>query len=161
MIPSFAPGCYGSALTFKAKEKLCMQCPFNTGCEVMHYQTKEALCGLLGVPYVGPKTHVKTPLPDHIVRLIRGFRVPALNLLKNLAEGINPFKPDRRIFQVACHVLLKSERAVTDTLIAECIAKATGKTPEASLGISKSICVAFAEMGAITYANGIAKISKG
>ena len=48
-VPDFAPGCFGSALAFKADDAVCEGCIFKAQCQPVHLEALASLRARLGI----------------------------------------------------------------------------------------------------------------
>lgn len=112
----FAPGCFGSAMTFNKDLPECASCPFAARCEPESLARREMLRVKFGIE-PKPKrrkvveTEPKLPSIDATSRVraaLDALKRAGINVVEDLAAGINPFPVGRHFagLRVTCHLLL-------------------------------------------------------
>lgn len=129
-VPFLAPGCFGSALTFKSDDIVCGGCPFRDGCEPMHQKSLEAMRAKLGI--VAPKrtrTVVekvatndipeRMGLPKKVRELLASLDKVGVDFKQKMKEAINPFTGlgKMRYMEIACHLIMRLPAPVTQQTI--------------------------------------------
>jgi hypothetical protein len=136
-IPAYSPGCFGSALTFKATDLVCQKCPFAAQCQPAHQVALQLLRAKFGMAPVPVKEVVETqpaPAIDPVV-LTMPKKVQALlakldkgnyDVVGKLQQGENPFGAALPFMAVACHVLLRLGRPMDKDFLATAFMKKFG-----------------------------------
>ena len=113
-----APGCFGSALTYKESQVECQTCPFAERCKPISEARMERLRAKLGIavkpakPVVERKQIVKDAgvmtLPKKVEELMERIDRAGIKITESLREGRNPFADKKKpaFLLVACHLLL-------------------------------------------------------
>src|SRR4051812_24843016 len=116
---AFAPGCFGSAMTFIKEAPECVSCPFAHDCEPLSIERLAALRSKLGITVRAPKLPpakkvvVEAPsgelmtMPRKADRLLKHWDTTQLKVTEALAKGINPFTDKPRFLKLVCHMLLR------------------------------------------------------
>jgi hypothetical protein len=108
--PDFAPGCFGSALTFVKEAPECVSCPFALRCEPLSLERLASLRATLGVRVKVPKPVAPKPEPkaeDQFVpskKIMDGLAIlerKGYRLAESLSKGINPFLSTPRYMRIA------------------------------------------------------------
>lgn len=118
-IPSFAPGCFGSAMGFDDTAPICVVCTFREQCKPMHEinlaKLREA-CGIKKVqkrkkqPTADPVEEGLT-VPKKTLELVDKFEHAGLSVTTDLTAGKNPFaKTAMHFMTIAAHLLLRLDR---------------------------------------------------
>jgi hypothetical protein len=118
-IPEFSPGCFGSALTFKETDMICMACVFHARCGPVHTLNLARMRDVLGVKEEPKPVVIITPEIVDPIRLTLSKKTQALlakldaggyDIINKLAAKINPFSNTMPHLAIACHLLLKLGR---------------------------------------------------
>jgi len=162
-IPSFAPGCFGSALAFQTDSTICRNCPFAAQCQPLHEENLLALRDRFGIkptrrgpklkPAIVPMTDADPALmvlPVKVRRLIEKLDVSNLRITENLSKGINPFEGKVPFLQIACHLLLRLGRPLPRPLLAQAFVQKLGWQQNTADAHARMAFQALAHIGAIT-----------
>jgi len=113
-IPTFAPGCFGSALAFDEAAPVCTVCRFAAECRPMHEANLAALRQRLGVDMGRVRAKVKEDkhetglvISKQAQKIVDDLDASNLRVTEKLARGENPFGNDRMMLKLAAHILLK------------------------------------------------------
>ena len=140
-VPPFAPGCFGSALTFKGDDVACSGCIFRDQCEPAHKIALEELRTRLSITAPVTRTDAQAEqaaykraerealiardpevmsLPvkvqDLVLRLDRGN----FQIREKLAQGENPFVHRIPFMAIVAHLLLRMREPVDRHIISTC-----------------------------------------
>lgn len=162
--PPFAPGCFGSALTFKAGDMVCSQCSFASECSVEHEKSMARLRAAFGVTPPATKQVVEKPtpradelrlaLPKKVRDLLDKLDNGNYNAVAKLQEGRNPFGASLPFMSVACHLLLRMRSPLTrDALVRAYMAKFDWQKPSAEEK-ARIALVALVHIGAVKSNDG-------
>lgn len=135
-IPAYSPGCFGSALTFKATDLVCQRCPFAAQCQPAHEVSLRLLRQKFGIAPVPVKEVVAAPAPvTDPVLLAMPKKVQALlakldkgnyDVVGKLQRGENPFGAALPFMAVACHALLRLGRPMDKDFLSTAFMKQFG-----------------------------------
>lgn len=127
IIPEFAPGCFGSTLSYKKDDATCVACPFSDKCAPVYETNLIRLRELLGIkePYKrGAETQPKpvdprrAKLPQKTQKLLEKIDKGNFDIINNLKLRKNPFDSTLPQMAIACHLLLRLGRPLKrETLI--------------------------------------------
>ncbi len=164
-IPAFAPGCFGSALTFKATDMVCQNCPFAAKCEPMHLQSAILLrekMGLKPLKTVAPAPVVAAPvdplamsLPKKVQDLLLKLNTGSYDVVGKLSRGENPFGAAIPFMAAACHILLKVSRPVDRDFFSTAFMKKFGWQKPAADEKARIAIYALVHVGAIVSNDGL------
>jgi hypothetical protein len=165
-----APGCYGSALTFKPDALECKGCMFAARCGPLSAERLDALrarLGITGVPAprkarvtlsdiatAGPT--LTNVLPKKVAELMERLERAGIKVTESFARGENPFteKGKPAFLLITAHLLLNLQRG----LGREELVRAYQKKLNWSLGTATAhaaqACQLLVALGAATEANG-------
>lgn len=119
-----APGCFGSALTFKADAVECTTCPFNALCAPKSAERLATLRTKLGIEVQPPREKqpkskgVASPvdptmtIPKKVKDLLERIDRAGIDVTKSLRTGQNPFVKTPAFMKIASHILLLRPRNV-------------------------------------------------
>jgi hypothetical protein len=165
MIPDFAPGCFGSALTFDAADMICRNCAFSAQCKPASALARRALQDRFGIKVREKKTNqvvqedgtVELALPIKTQKLIERIDNSNLDVVGNLSRGKNPFDGTMKFLAVACQLLLRRPVVSRELLIAGCVyaLKCQQNTAEAYARQAEQI---LAHIGAVDVTEGGIKL---
>ena len=134
--PEFAPGCFGSALTYKATDMICRACPFAGDCAPAHEVAKAEMRARFGItvkskPSADPKPEPSASgdvieSPEMVIdrktqELLDRIDRSGMSIAGSLRDGINPFEKTMRFMKVACHLLLRLPNVSQDMITAGCM----------------------------------------
>lgn len=119
-VPSFAPGCFGSALAFDPTAPVCTVCKFKAQCETLHKTNMEALRERIGITVNRSKAKKSdrfsdigmTP-PKKAIELAAQIQEKGIKVTEAFREGRNPFDGVGMVMlRIIAHKLLKATGAV-------------------------------------------------
>lgn len=131
-----APGCFGSALTYKGQSLECSTCFFALQCAPLHEQSLAKIRASLGIVLPAPprKMTPRTPviangaslvavLPKKVELLLNYMNDKGIRVAESLKNKVNPFgATDRPAFmRIICHVLLRIQNGVPETLLRQAL----------------------------------------
>lgn len=167
-----APGCFGSALAFKATDNVCTHCPFRAQCEPLHQINRarlQARFGIVAPPPKRMKAAAAAPVdPAPVLKasqryeaLLARLNAGGFNVVATLQAGQNPFaRPDAgdlRELLVACALLLKGRVVTPDLLQTACREKLHMDADEALIR-SRIALKALVSIGAVDMTDAGASI---
>lgn len=166
-IPQFAPGCFGSALTYREGDMVCRRCPFAKACGDEHLVAMERLRERLGIVVkprrkkpVEAKEEIADPsrlaLPNKVQKLLERLDKEAFDVVAKLRRGENPFLTTLPFMAVACHLLIKLDGPLSQTLLAAAMVKKLGWKDVTASAHARMALQALEHVGAITLTDGMA-----
>lgn len=161
---TFAPGCFGSALTYDETNIACRNCVFAARCRPVHEQNLMALREKLGVTAAprkksGPKPKSVGASQSGLVpsketqALIDRLDASNLRVVENLQKGINPFGDKMALMKIACHLLLK--RPISAPLLSAALATKLGWHQKAAELRAYQALAALRHIGAVDFIDGV------
>jgi hypothetical protein len=125
-----APGCYGSALTFKADASECRTCQFAGACGPLSQERLASLRARLGIveptrrtfkapvaklAETTPGPTLTSDLPKKVEAELQRIERNGIIITTALKEGRNPFEAKRKpaFLFLTCHLLLGLKRGIT------------------------------------------------
>jgi hypothetical protein len=118
---TYAPGCFGSALTY-AEDDICAACSFREPCKPVHEKALAALHQSLGI------VKKEFVLPDKVQKVFDELGISKESIRETLLGGVNPFQMSKGYMGIVCHVLLK--RPASRSLLAQVIERHRGIAPK-------------------------------
>jgi hypothetical protein len=165
-----APGCYGSALTYREDLVECRNCNFNNTCGVISAERLTRLRSVLGIEPVGPKK-AKLPkrdatkarldgaLPKKTLAIIQLIERMNLRVAENLIRGTNPFnKPD--FLRVMCHLLITFKTGVPRNVFKEVMQRKFNHSEAVANEYVTHGLRALQEIGVTVEENGIVRVKQ-
>jgi len=137
-IPAYSPGCFGSALTFKATDLVCQRCPFAAQCQPAHEVSLQLLRQKFGIAALPVKEVVSTPvrevpvdptllaMPKKVQALVAKLDKGNYDVVGKLQRGENPFGAALPYMAVACHALLRLGRPMDKDFLSTAFMKQFG-----------------------------------
>lgn len=113
----FAPGCFGSALAFSAKDDLCQDCPFFSECSAKSALALEELQAYFEIP-TGPAKRKSDTMSVKAQEIFEGLGKTADEIRRALMGGTNPFSMRKGFMGDVCFVLLNQPQ-VTRAFLTE------------------------------------------
>lgn len=128
-VPEYAPGCFGSALTFEKTDMICKACPFSDRCEPASAESKSLLRSRFGIVF---KSKTIRPVPQEVGniatvecektrKLIERIDRADLNIVGKLLAGANPFDQQMKFMAIACHIFLRRETVTQNMITVGCV----------------------------------------
>jgi hypothetical protein len=171
--PSMAPGCYGSALTYREGSQECSSCPFAAQCQPLHEERLASLRERLGIKNVAPRkpmanrTHIEhllsaaeMTLPKKVVDLITRIDKAGIKVTESLREGKNPFETTPRFMRVVCHVLLHLPGGINRRTLTTALARKLEWTEGTASAHAAQAAHALVALGAAEEIDGILKLKR-
>lgn len=169
-LPEFmAPGCFGSALTYREDQTECQACPFAQACAPKSALAMTELRARLGIPEpekpmqrAEPKkrqprvsAHFLTQsLPQKVLELIERVERDGIDI-GALARGHNPFVNQRPVFlRLACHVMLAMPQGVTRRQMIHAYRKKFGWTEGTASALTTQTFQTLKAFGAVVEVDG-------
>jgi hypothetical protein len=129
---SHAPGCFGSALTFKSTAPECISCQFATKCEPISTDRLAKLRAKFGItpPERQKSSRVQNgvqreharptfTLSTKATELLNRIEKEGIRVTESLSRRQNPFNSRPAFMKITCHLLLAMEDGLTrDILVA-------------------------------------------
>ncbi len=114
-----APGCFGSALTFKGDAPECATCSFAAACGPRSHAQLEKLREKFGIVVprpAGAKTRAKPEknfyMPVKVAAVLERVARSGVDVIGDVARNVNPFSQGPNFLALACHLMLKREVGV-------------------------------------------------
>lgn len=170
-IPPFAPGCFGSALTYDDTNSVCVACKFASACQPMHQEALVALRASFNITVKAKPTAPVTvdparpaapvlAVPKKVQELLDRLDRSELNVVANLQAGINPFEHSVLYLRIACHLLLRLQKPLTQPLLAAAFASKLNWAQGTADAHARMTIQALAHIGAIDNRDGLITIRK-
>lgn len=163
-IPEFSPGCFGSALGFRATDMLCRRCEFAAQCEPVHVLMKEQLREKFGIVAKKVKAPVEKKavpvdpvaivLPKKLQDLLDRLNNFGFDIINKLSRKVNPFDQSMPGLWVACALLTKMDMPISrDLLTTALMRKMKWQEPQARESASIAV-YALLHVGAVRSLDG-------
>lgn len=166
---SFAPGCFGLAMTYREKARECSACPFATECAPRAARNLAILREELGIaepaPVLVEKLVAKTvsgavfvePMPKKVAAHIERLDRLGIKVSPALERGENPIDKDKgpQFLRVACHLLLKVKAGFSRDLLVQCFMEKLKHTPATAAAHAKQTVQIFEALGVAHEHNGL------
>lgn len=110
--PPYAPGCFGSALSF-SKDEVCGACAFAAQCEPVHLRALAQLKDFYGVK---TPTRAKSDLPVKVKKLFDELNRSEEEVREAMLAGTNPYPVSEGFVGVICHLILTAKQITRPTL---------------------------------------------
>jgi hypothetical protein len=173
IIPSFAPGCFGSALAFEETAPVCAVCKFAETCRPLHFANLEILRERVGVTGKGSKK-AKNPLaekpaahpaeltvPKKVMALVEKLDSSNLRVTENFAKGVNPFAGSSSFLKIAGHLLLKMRQPLDRHTLAYAFTTKLGWTEGTADSHTRMTIQALTHIGAVDNIDGLITLRRG
>ncbi|RWB95666.1 MAG: hypothetical protein EOQ56_28365 [Mesorhizobium sp.] len=164
-IPSFAPGCFGSALAYQEEHPVCSSCVFRELCAPVHALNLKTLRERLKIPeaYVVKErkpddAQPGLSLPKKVRELVERIDKANLHAVERLQAGDNPFKGFSAFLQIAAHMLLK--RSINQEELTKAYLQTTKMGRDAAVAHARMALQALTHIGAIDMLDGIATLRR-
>jgi hypothetical protein len=169
IIPSFAPGCFGSALAFEEAAPVCSVCKFAEACRPLHESNLMILRERVGVKGKGNK-NAKNPLvvdkpaaapaeltlPKKVQALVEKLDNSSLFVTEKLKRGENPFsQPGMSFMKIAAHLLLKMTKPLDRPTLAYAFTAKLGWTDGTADSHARMAIQALTHIGAVENVDGL------
>lgn len=168
-VPDFAPGCFGSALSYNG-DMTCRSCKFASACEPVHAVAKLALQEHFGIKPnkaqrpvpTGATAHerARAMLPKKTLELVDKISAEVANVAGELAIGHNPFRAKFKFMGLACHLLLNMPDLDQSTLSTACVRK-FGWSQDTANAHARFALQALTHFNAVKNTNGKFSINRG
>lgn len=169
-IPQFAPGCFGSALTYRTNDLVCKSCPFAKTCEVEHIVALQALREKLGVsakpkPLRGAsraradeenEDPTRATMPIKTRELLDRLDRMNLNIVERMRRGENPFLGKINYMAIAAHLLMRAQTPLHQRTLAAAFKMKLNWQDTTATAHARMAFLALEHVGAITFADGAA-----
>jgi hypothetical protein len=169
-IPAYSPGCFGSALTFKATDLVCQRCPYATQCKPAHEQALAQLRHKFGIavaetPAPVPAAPVALDpaalsLPKKVQDLLMKLDRGNYDVVGKLQRGENPFGAAIPFMAVACHVLLRLGRPMDRDFLATAFMKKFGWQKQTADEHARIAIYGLMYVGAVVSNDGLISIKE-
>ncbi|TDW20531.1 hypothetical protein EV128_125161 [Rhizobium azibense] len=172
-IPSFAPGCFGSALAYEETAPVCAVCKFAEACKPLHLTNLEILRERVGVKGKGNKD-AKNPLvekptagpaemtvPKKVMALVEKLDSSNLRVTENFAKGVNPFAASSNFLKIAGHLLLKLKQPLDRQTLAYAYTTKLGWTEGTADSHARMAIQALTHIGAVNNIDGAIVLRRG
>ena len=114
--PAYAPGCFGSALSF-ASDDICNACVFVVQCEPVHRRALEQLRALYGVK---APTRNRKALPVKVQKVLDESGKTKEEIRDAMQGGQNPYRVADGTLGIVCHLILTAG-VITRSRISEAL----------------------------------------
>lgn len=174
-VPYLAPGCFGSALSFRKTGMVCAACPFMSQCEPVHKESLATMRSHFGIAEpegeklssVETLANINEPserltLPKKVRELLVKIDRASLDIAEKMKSGANPFSgvESFRYLQIACHLIMKFEAPVTQKLISAGLRRAMSWSEGTADAHARMAVQALEHVGAINNCDGILSVKK-
>ena len=159
-----APGCWGSALTFKAKAPECISCEFNTGCAPASAVRATMLAEKFGLPQKPVKTPVvraRPEIPKKVETLLERIEKLGIDVRGVIGDGNNPFTSamtGMMFMALATHLLLRCSIGIERKMLVEAYQKKFSWSEGTAISHALQAFQAFCALGVASEQNGRLKL---
>lgn len=165
-IPQFAPGCFGSALTYREGDMVCGRCPFASDCEGEHIAALTRLRQKLGIEVkpspirrsAKPQRAIDDPtlatVPVKVRALLQKLDGMSLDIVAKMQRGENPFLKVMPFMAIAAHLLIKAQRPLGQKTLAAALAMKLGWKEGTADAHARMALQALEHVGAIILIDG-------
>lgn len=165
-----APGCYGSALTFREDLVECRNCNFNNTCGTISAERLVRLRDILGVEAIGSKK-AKLPvrniskarldgaLPKQTQAIIDMIDRSRIRVAESLIAGKNPFEKPK-FMRILCHLLIAFEAGFGKPVLRQVLERKLNCTETVAKLYTDHGLRALMEIGVVVEANELFKIRR-
>lgn len=102
---AFAPGCFGSALTWRENDEVCKSCPYTRDCEARSRVALEQLRELCGVQ-VAPQRRANGALSKRAEAVLDKLDMTTAEIRGAIQAGRNPFPKQSGFLREICAALM-------------------------------------------------------
>lgn len=166
-IPTFSPGCFGSALAYQEDHAVCRSCSFNATCKPLHETNLATLRARFKiVPSATRRFEMKDDLsgarvlPKKTQELIERVDRMDIDITGKLARGENPFSvgalPKLRL---AAHLLLRMA-SVSHKQLTHAYCTRFGWSEKTADALARQTMQVFLHIGAIEGSDGVYRLRK-
>ncbi|SER28827.1 hypothetical protein SAMN05216548_114111 [Faunimonas pinastri] len=175
--PLGAPGCYGSALTFKAEAAECKTCVFAANCGPLSAANMAYVRAKLGIVERKTKTAMRAErpkkldpapaiqltsnLPKKVEELLARFERAGIKVTERLSAGENPFEKTPVFMRVACHLLLRLPSGFDRNMLRQALQSKLGWSSATAASHAIQACQALVALGAAEEMNGRLTLKRG
>jgi len=167
-IPSFSPGCFGSALAYKDNDSVCGSCIFSAECRPLHFANKQALQERFGLTPARPartapaSVENAVPLPKKVRELLQRISKSGIQVSERLARGENPFDGTAMNYmKVVCHLLLRYPGPLDRELIATAFTTKLAWRPDTAEAHARMAIQALTHLGVVNNQEGSIVLRRG
>ena len=148
-----APGCFGSALTFKAKAPECISCEFNIGCAPASAMRAAMLAEKFGLP--------QKPVKAPAARVRYKIEKLGIDVRGVISDGENPFTgamTGMMFMALATHLLLRCPIGIERKMLVEAYQKKFSWSEGTAISHALQAFQAFCALGVASEQNGRLKL---
>lgn len=163
-IPSFAPGCFGSALAYQDKSPVCGSCELASQCKVLHEVNFKRLYGEIVETrrkFEMPAATTENPapgaltLPKKVAEEAARLDEMGLNIRENLKAGTNPFGPKfKKYLYVASHLLMNLKAPLRQDLLCNAYIGRLGYDTLTAKALARQALQIFQHIGVVSEIDG-------
>ena len=171
--PISAPGCYGSALTFKESASECIACIFKETCKPQSEARLEALRAKFGIKVRAPVTRKRaevtktedgtflmTSLPRKIEDLVLRIERAGIDVSGKLSRGENPFEKRPFFLRITCHLLLNLPNGIERKVLQVALQRKLNWTEGTAVSQALQASQLLQALGVADEINGCIKLRK-
>lgn len=171
-IPQFSPGCFGSAIAFKATDSACVACPFAALCEPEHVKAQAALRLRLGIETTYTRKVSKKAegasvdpsaltLPKKTRELVERLDRGNFDIVGSLKRGENPFMNAMPFMKLACHFLLRLQQPFSAKGLSTAYVTKLGWQQSTADAHARMAVQALTHIGAVDNVDGMITLRRG
>lgn len=145
-----APGCFASALTFRADTEECQTCSFKAACAPRSIANLEALRIKFGIKAPESKGEKRSfAVPVKTAALLEKITSLGVDIPAAFAKNVNPFTHTAapKFIKLAAHILLRREHGVMRKEMTEAFAMQFGWASETAASHSLQAVQALVALG--------------
>jgi adenine-specific DNA glycosylase len=160
--PDLAPGCFGSALTFRPETPECKSCPFVEGCGPASEARWNHLSERFGIKTRLKANQRKKPiLPQKVQELVE--RIRGMNIsIDQLRLGKNPFEASTefKAAKITCHLLIQFEAGVPRHSLSTALSRKFAWSEKTAEAQTLQISQALQHLGVVDEVDGVMRIRR-
>ena len=152
-----APGCFASALTFRADAEECQTCSFSAACAPRSIANLEALRAKFGIKAPESKGEKQSfAVPVKTAALLDKITSLGLDIKGAFAKDVNPFAQSAapNFIKLAAHILIRREQGLMRKELATAFALQFEWTPETAASHALQAVQAFVALGVVDETDG-------
>jgi hypothetical protein len=134
-----APGCFGSALTYKESAQECRGCQYASECEPLSKERLRILRETLGINIKQPKKRIpkvkdeqifesSNSVPKKVCSIIERLDNSGVDVLGSIRAGKNPFTDSPKFLKITSHLLLNLKAGFSRSMLEQAFIQKLGWT---------------------------------
>ncbi|MFA9261821.1 MAG: hypothetical protein ACEQSB_00475 [Undibacterium sp.] len=169
-IPSFAPGCFGSALAYGEKIPVCRGCIFAASCQPLHEKNLAKLREHFGITIkqqtkIADKRKIASEggilsMSLKVQGLLARIDESKIKVTESLKAGVNPFVGSFPFLQIACHLLLRLEEPISQNTLTTALMTKMKWQQDTAKAHTRMAFQALMFIGAVDHSNGSITLRK-